>query len=299
MAGSKYVLLLSCINWILTTSFAGLPKEYQYFLKWQNGDDWLKKILPIVIMLTLFVGYSSNTDIDRENITKVESKITISETTEEILPVITYEMTNEQEKDEIDKIIDFIKTERICYWLFYDFNKDNYPELIEAREGEYFCDYILYDLKGEITQYIGVLSADTMTNTTNILTLYFDNDLNEYFYFAKTYFIFNGTNLDDEFYLWVYKINDGQITSDCVGKYTGDWDGKKYWYKDIHFMDTKIEDGYYDENEINTLLGIDEYLSQFEKIKEVNLEPQWINCDDDNLESKVREELKKYPYFNQ
>ncbi len=66
-------------------------------------------------MLTLFVGYSSNTDIDRENITKVESKITISETTEEILPVITYEMTNEQEKDEIDKIIDFIKTERICY----------------------------------------------------------------------------------------------------------------------------------------------------------------------------------------
>ncbi len=138
-----------------------------------------------------------------------------------------------------------------------------------------------------------------MTNTTNILTLYFDNDLNEYFYFAKTYFIFNGTNLDDEFYLWVYKINDGQITSDCVGKYTGDWDGKKYWYKDIHFMDTKIEDGYYDENEINTLLGIDEYLSQFEKIKEVNLEPQWINCDDDNLESKVREELKKYPYFNQ
>lgn len=209
-------------------------------------------------MLTLFVGCSSNTDIDRGNMTKVESKITISETTEEILPVITYEMTNEQEKDEIDKIIDFIKTERICYGLFYDFNKDNYPELIEARECEYFCDYILYDLKGEITQYIGVLSADTMTNTTNILTLYLDNDLNEYFYFAKTYFIFNGTNLDDEFYLWVYKINDGQITSDCVGKYTGDWDGKKYWYKDIHFMDTKIEDGYYDENEINTLLGIDD-----------------------------------------
>ncbi len=195
--------------------------------------------------------------------------------------------------DKLENIIEFIKQNRIYNGCFYDFDRNGTPELVEILEGDYFCSYYLYTLDGEI---IGELSADTVTDTSNMLTLYYDSNSDEYFYFGETYIIYNGTDIGDKFYLWVYKINDSQIESECVGEYTGIWDGEKYWYKDISFMGNKVEDGYYNKEEINTLLGINEYLSRFEKIEEVNLDSLW-NYDsvkDETYKEIVENKLKIY-----
>lgn len=53
--------------------------------------------------------------------------------------------------------------------------------------------------------------------------------------------------------------------------------------------------GYYTDDEFIKLLSLEDYLSQFEKIEEPNLEPQWQRSDFD-LESKVREALMEYGF---
>lgn len=260
------------------------------------------KRIGYILCLTgvIFCSCSVRSDFDNftsSNITTVTTISTVSgnSDTVEDSESVAFDLKN----NKIKEVIDFIKENRIFRGCFYDFDKNGMPELVEIEEGEYFCSYSLYDLDGKITKYTGVLSADTVTGTTNMLTLYYDNNIEEYFYFGKNYTIYNGTDIDDKFYLCIYKIDNMQIKANCIGEYTGVWNGEKYWYKDISFMDTKIEDGYYSENEINILLGVDEYLSQFEKIEMVNLNSIWEYEFDNSFENAVINELNKYPdYIN-
>ena len=141
--------------------------------------------------------------------------------------------------------------------------------------------------------------------TSTIEALLKDNneqDNPKYFYFAENNeeYIVEGkrtymTNL------LIYTFVDNAMNEKTIGsyscKYEGEGDDRKIYISKANFMENEQEDGYYKKSEINTLLGVDKYLSQFEKIEEVKLEPLWEYDYDNDFENTVRNELMKYPDF--
>ena len=259
-----------------------------------------KSLLAFCALIIFFCSCSDEANPESEVMLSETPSSAVSDsssTTAEPSTVTTEATTTIYEPDAIDEIISYIKTNNINAGAFYDFDKDGYPELIEFLGGTYNdkYSYDIYNLKGESPHFIGELAVDASQKTNNMFSLYKDST-GELFYFGEWRTIFFGTSQNSEVSMLIIRFKNDAIEQTCIGFYTYKYDqsSEKIWL-DGQFMGNKIEPGYYDKTvTFYNLLGVDNYLSQFEKIEEPNLQPQWYSYDDTDLEINVREALSGY-----
>ena len=272
-----------------------------------------KRMLSIICIFELLLCGCANDQSDDNLLTSTEiinstasSKKTETVLTENTTVASNYDATksttlsddsfvaeSSHEYSRSDEIIDFITSMKIYDGLFYDFDRDGIPELLNAIHGIDDYSYEIYRIDTNDFTYMGEYYASTTDKAIGAPSLYRNKTTDEYFYFGVESTINYGTETNDIFCLVEHRVKDNKVETTCVGRHEGDWDGEKYYYTNITFNGKTYADGYYDLNEIRTAFGIDEYLLQFEKIEEVHLEPQWC-CTDDNLENTVRKVLESH-----
>lgn len=211
-------------------------------------------------------------------------------------------LSTEVNEDEIyfSKVFEYID-HRISWGSFYDFDKDGFPELVEITDGTYDGAYSFYihNIKGDDFYCIGQMSVDTSPSSVRNFSLYMDDNSGELFYISDLRTIFWGTEKNDEVRINTYKFSSNTIEKEEIGFYCYKYDPTDPYSDTIlvgdnYFMDNHVETGYYDKYQLSSNLGIDEYLSQFKKIEDVNIETLWCDSDWDNIKSIVIESLKEW-----
>ena len=193
--------------------------------------------------------------------------------------------------------IEFIKNQKIAWGCFYDFDKDGVPEIAEQRGGETEgqIDYTIYKLYREEYIEIGTIYV-CEDNNTDAFLLYYDNNSCNYFYVGSNILCDKNSG---EKSMYRYVFEDGEITTTEIAYY-------HYTYTEEDLIENRVFidksrfdgntldlNGYCLINEVNDVIGIVDYLSQYEKIEKVDLVPQYGWYDED-LEEKVRDKLNKY-----
>ena len=195
----------------------------------------------------------------------------------------------------IEKItIEFIRSQKIAWGCFYDFDRDGVYEIAEQHGGEIDgqTDYTIYKLNNGKYIEIGTIDA-CEGNNIDAFSLYYDNTNCKYFYIGYS---FSSDKCDGETSVYKYTFEDEKITLYEIAyfhyKYTQEDLAENKVFIDISkFCENNLNmSGYYLKNEINEAIGIVDYLSQYEKIEVVDLIPQW-GWYDENLEEKVRSSL--------
>lgn len=201
-------------------------------------------------------------------------------------------------QNNIEKIaIEFIKSKKIAWGCFYDFDKDGVPEIAEQRGGETAgqIDYTIYKFHKDEYFEIGTIYV-CEDNNTNDFGLYYDNNSCNYFYIGSN-ILCDKNSGEKSIYRYVFEDEEITITEIAYCHYT-------YTEKDLIenrvFIDKSRFDGntmdvsgYCLINEINDVIGVVDFLSQYPKIEKVDLVPQYGWYDED-LEGKIRTELNKY-----
>ncbi|MCM1525446.1 MAG: hypothetical protein NC120_13440, partial [Ruminococcus sp.] len=155
------------------------------------------------------------------------------------------------------------------------------------------------NIKEEDFYCIGQLSVDMSSDAAQKFSLYMDNNSDELFYFTGIRTIFWGTEKNDEVRMHTYKFDGNSIEKDEIGFYSYRYDpsdpySDKIWIDDNYFMSNHVEPGYYDKYKLNSDLGVDNYLSQFEKVEDVNIEILWCDSDWNNIKSIIKESLSEW-----
>ncbi len=182
----------------------------------------------------------------------------------------------------INEIFNFIKEENILCGCFSDFNRDGFPELVNMQPGEAYYSYIIYDIQGETPACIGTITVNDTEYADIEFSLYRDKNSGELFCFGQNDTIFWGQNKNDITDINIFKFKNGHIETERVGSYSHRYnsdDPLKIYIEDNYFMDCQAEAGEYNRSELADVLGINDYLSQFEKIEKIMLEKEW-NYDD-------------------
>jgi len=201
----------------------------------------------------------------------------------------------------INASIKCVSNDYIEKGCFFDFDKDGIPELISFSELDGMYAYGVYDLKGEETRLIGWLNVGIITECDNALTLYRNMSTGGYFYYGVCRTVlFNESKSFAT--VNIHRFNDNEIITEELAYYriTSASEEDNIYVTENRFLgedNVILNNRYYNENELIKLLGVEEYLSQFEMIEVVNLEPLWNQkqFDDGSYEQIIREYFESNP----
>lgn len=228
--------------------------------------------------------------------TNVKTETSILSMNSETNNVITEKQATIQ-NTEFEKVIECIQTVPIGYGSFYDFDKDGIPEILEQQLGEMNAqvDYTIYKLQNDTYIRLGTIYANEIS-AGNKFTLYKDNESGELFYIGDHVSEVLGEG-ESSTYKYVFK--DDEIIATLLAYYhftytQTDLEAGKVLIDSCYFLKDRPDlNTYHSTNEMNKIMGVEDYLSQFEKIEEPDLYPRWHRFDD-NLENEVKMALEEF-----
>lgn len=245
---------------------------------------------------------------------KTETSIlSMNSETNEIITALESQITTQKQSTIQNTVIEiaikFIKSIPIANGSIYDFDKDGIPEILEFQMGhdEGQIDYTVYKLKDHNYEKLGTIYANEIS-AGNKFTLYKDNESGELFYIGDHFSenkvsLYNGNDEinelfykgifgEGEFSTYKYIFKDDEITTTRIAYYhytytLDDLETRKFLIDSCYFLNDRPDLNTYQLfDNMNQIMGVDDYLSQFEKIEEPDLYPQWHRVDD-NFENEI------------
>jgi hypothetical protein len=199
----------------------------------------------------------------------------------------------------VNSALQLVQKKYINEGFLYDFDFDGIPELVHIQSNDYdLVSMNIYSLASKNPILLGSIEAINNLNYPYSFSLYYDEQNNSYFYIGEFSLPGKGCSTSK---ISSYRFYDDRIIEQeiayCEVYFTDPSESSDNYIFDNRFLGQTVEPTGWTNSCEGCYSELDKYLSQFEKIKSVDLTPMWTMGI--NVEEKIKESAQSFNDFSE